>query len=133
MAISHSFPGVHNPLPSASRTASTNSPEFPLPAGNAGVVVEMEVTVDGGGTETLRLILQRKTPAGTFVDYVAGTARDLAANDVTYLTAYPGALDAPEGTINDAKQTIVPPGSYRIRVVHSAAGAWTYRVDVTPV
>ena len=115
-------------LASAARTASTNSATL-VNRNAKGLYVWLTVTANPGGAETLQTIIQASFDGGTtFEDLTGDTAQafgGVAGNRL--LELYPGIGAAADGI--DYIKSAALPRTYRVRVVHSAAGSWTYAVE----
>ena len=113
-------------LASAARAVTTSSAD--LTNHNArGVLLYLNVTANPGGGETLQLAVQAKDPisAGYAVLAQAAASALGGGTGLIGLLVYPGAASA--GV--DLTHAQAPlPRTWRARVVHSAAGSWTYSV-----
>lgn len=110
-------------LASAQRTASNNSADQ-VNHNAAGVLVYCNVT-NVPGVDTVQFIVQVKDPvSGTYINLVTDTA--VAASGMRALLVYPGA-GAASGDINAVRNGPLP-RTWRVRVVHSGSGQFTYSV-----
>lgn len=117
-------------LASAARTATTASSNQ-TNYNNRGVIVYLDVSVNPGGAETLTLQLQyRDETSGNFVTVatsgaiaVFGSAGGATGTEVIAL--YPGAAET-AALAGFTTQALPLSRSWRINVVHSAGGSWTY-------
>ena len=118
------------PLASAARTATTNSPDQNN-WNEKGVVVFLDVTVNPGGAETLQVIIQARDPVtGDYVDLLDDGAQALGGNPgKRSLIVYPAVAAAAAGI--DSAVGFPLPLRWRVRVVHSAGGSWTYSVGAS--
>lgn len=118
------------PLASAARTATINSPDQ-TNFNEKGVVIFLDVTVNPGGAETLQVIIQARDPvSGDYVDLLDDGAQALGgAPGKRTLIVYPAAAAAAAGI--DSAVGFPLPRTWRVRVVHSAGGSWTYSVGAS--
>lgn len=106
---------------SAVRAATVYSADIEL-YNARGVIVVISITVvPGGDTVQIRPQYKAETP-GSYADIDAGTAK--ATTGLDALSVYPGAT---AGYPNRISATISP--TFRISVIHSGAGNFTYTVD----
>lgn len=122
-------------LTSSARTATTNSADLTNP-GNKGVIIALDVTATPNDAQTLTLEVQVKDPVSakyvTITAYTALLASTLGATPTTetYLyTLYPGTAET-AAVAKHELQALVIPFNWRVRMVHSAAGSWTYTVGL---
>ena len=119
-------------LASAARTASTNSADL-VNYNGRGIHVYLDVTVNPGAAETLQLLIQAKDAlSGGYYNLlsdgaqayggVAGSRQAIVYNGVAAASAD---VDAVAG--------FPVPRTYRVRIVHSAAGSWTYSVGASVI
>ena len=123
-------------LASAARTASTPTPDQTNYNGR-GAQITLDVTATPNNAETLQVTVEVKDPvSGKYVQvaaFTALTASVLGATPTTetyVYTLYPGAAE----TVAAAKHELqaLPLGrTWRVNVLHSAGGSWTYSVGVT--
>lgn len=93
----------------------------------SGLVAYLNVTV-APGVETLQLVLEEQDPAsGVWSQVAASTAS--AVTGMVRLKCKPSITAVAPSTSGVTVQDILP-GTWRLRVVHSAAGNWTYSVGV---
>ncbi len=115
-------------LAQADRTATTTSPT--QTNHNArGVIINLRVLANPGGTENLSIILNSKQDSLGF--YIGQwNAAIQAANGTRTLVVYPGAIvDATVGVGAETKAAGVPLSrSWQVIIQHSGAGTWNYRV-----
>lgn len=117
------------PLASASRTASTNSPDQINFNGQA-IEVTLEVSVNPGGAETLQLVIEGKTSSGTYYTIATATADAFGGSTgIQTLTVGLGVSEASEAANGSGFAGTMVKRTWRARVVHSSTGAWTYVVD----
>lgn len=117
-------------LASAARTASTNSADQ-TNYNARGVIVILTQTVNPGASETLQLVLQARDPIDTAGYFNLSTPTTATAfgggtGSIRYIL-YPG-INTTAGGGWDAQFSVALPRIWRVRVVHSAAGSWTYSV-----
>lgn len=117
-------------LASAARTTTTvSATQTNYNARN--VVLALNVTVNPGGAETLRLDLQGSPDGGTIWYTVAnGTASAFggAAGDQIVSVGPGDSAGWNDGTGSTGRATSCP-RTWRARVTHSGAGSWTYSVS----
>lgn len=114
-------------LTSAVRTATTASADQ-TNYNARGVIVRLKASANPGGGETLTLQLEWKdSAANDYEDLLADSAQAFGggAGDRTVLV-YPGAGAAAGGI--DLVRAFPLGRTWRVRVLHSAAGSWTYSV-----
>ena len=120
-------------LASAARTASTPTPDQTNFNGR-GAMIMLDVTATPNDAQTLQVTVEVKDPASAkyvpIASFTALTASVLGASPTTetyVYTLYPGATE----TIATAKhelQALPLSRIWRVNVLHSAAGSWTYSV-----
>lgn len=116
-------------LPSAVRAATTATADL-VNYNWRGCLVFLDVTANPGGGETLTVEIQTRDPvSGTYKTITAFAASFVAANGHEVLTVYPGAAET-AATAGHQVQALTLPRTFRVRVVHSAAGNWTYSVGL---
>lgn len=117
-------------LASAVRAASTNSADQ-TNYNHRGVTLFLDVTVNGGGVETIQPIIQAKDPvSGNYVNLTAFAVNAFITPTTAIYQLYPGdTLTA--AVTNFSVQGAVLPRIWRLRIVHSAASNWTYSVGLT--
>lgn len=114
-------------LASAARTASTNSSD--LTNYNAkGAIITLDVTVDPGGAETLQLLVQHKDSVASSYEILLDDGANATPGRRTVII-YPGVGAAGNDVTTAVGYPL--PRTWRVRVVHSAAGSWTYSVAVS--
>lgn len=117
-------------LASASRATTTSSSDQTNYSGR-GVYLYLNVTVNPGGAETLTLNVQIKDPvSGTYLTvYSTGALTTFGggATGMEVIMLYPGISEA-SAIANSAPQPIALPRTWRVNIVHSAGGSWTYSV-----
>lgn len=115
-------------LVSASRAASAASGTLKS-YGCLGIVVELDVTVNPGGAETLQLVLRFVGPGAVNWDYNLNTAQTYGGGGGnTQVLLYPGiSFATSSGTGSGVKSGVIM-RDFVLGVVHSAAGAWTYQL-----
>ena len=123
-------------LASAARTASTQSADQTNYNGR-GAQIMLDVTGTPNNTETLQLTVEVKdSVSGKYFQiapFTALTASVLGASPTTETYVYTVYPDSTE-TIAVAKHEVqsLPLGrTWRVNVLHSAAGSWTYSVGIT--
>jgi len=118
-------------LASAARTVTTATALI-TNHNNAAALIVCNVTVNPGASETLQIVLQAKDPVAVlYDDAYAGTAYTLSGGTGRiYLLVGPGAADAFTMSTADTKQGHIA-RQFRVNVVHSASGSWTYALGVT--
>ena len=110
-------------FPSATRTATFIGDDNPKVSGNHGCTVVLDITV-APGAETLTVFIEGKdATSGQYYTILSSSAK--SAVSTTRLTVQPGGLNTNNVAVNDSL-----PDVYRVRVVHSASGSWTYSVNV---
>ena len=115
-------------LSSTPRTATTATADQ-TNLSHRGVVLFLDVTAAPGGGETLTVEIQGKDP--TSLKYVPlATFTAVSATGTTAYTFYPGAVET-VAVAGHEVQGLVLPRSWRTRVVHSAAGSWTYSLGAS--
>ncbi|MGE0227764.1 MAG: hypothetical protein AB7I38_10995 [Dehalococcoidia bacterium] len=122
-------------LASAARTASTATSDQTNYNGRGAQII-LDVTATPNNAETLQVTVELKDPvSGKYVQvaaFTALTASVLGATPTTetyVYTLYPGAAE----TIATAKHELqaLPIGrTWRVNILHSASGSWTYSVGV---
>jgi hypothetical protein len=119
-------------LASAARTTDTNSAALTNYNGK-GLAVLLDVTTNPGSAETLQLIIQgQDAESTTWYDLTSDAAQTFGGGAGTRVHhVYPGIGSAAAGI--DAATSVLLPRTYRVRVVHSAEGEWTYSVGVSVV
>lgn len=112
-------------LASAARTATTNTSDQ-TNYNARGVLISLDVSANPGGGETLSLDIQYKDPiSGNYASLFPVTVVSTASNGTFSVELYPGAVET--GAIAALfVQGLALPRTWRARVVHSAAGSWTY-------
>ena len=111
-------------LAAAGRTATTATGDQTA-VNHRGAVLFLNVTANPGGGESLTLEVQEKDPVSGGYATVTAFAAVVAANGLFVYTIYPGAAET--GAVAGHEVQALPlPRTWRARVVHSAAGAWTY-------
>lgn len=112
-------------LLSAARTASVNSADF-TNLSSTGIHVVIDVTAVPS-VETMTFTLQGKDQAsGKYYDLLVSAA--LVATGTVVLKVYPGLTAVANLTATD-----ILPKTYRIKVVNSASGSFTYSVGASLV
>lgn len=118
-------------LASAARVATTSSADV-NGAGYRGAVVSADFTATPNDAQTMTVAIQAKDPASgkytTISTFTALVASALGANPTTatfLFTLYPGAAET-VATGNHEVQALVMPSTWRVQMVHSAGGSWTY-------
>ena len=116
-------------IASASRVASTNGPDQ-TNFNSKGVIITLDVTVDPGGGETLQLLVQHKDAVSLAYEVLLDDGANATPGRRTVIV-YPGAGAAANDvtTVNGFPL----PRTWRVRVVHSAGGAWTYSVGASNI
>lgn len=111
---------------SLSRSATFVGDDKVKTPGLVGVKVTLDVTVVPG-VDTVQLVIEHKdVVSGKYVQILAAAARAGAGTDV--LTVYPGIAVAANVSASDVIGDV-----YRVRVVHSAATAFTYSIGVDEI
>lgn len=110
--------------PSAARTATLVGDDNKKVSGNHGCIVTIDVTAVPS-VETTQLTIEGKDPASGKYYTLLSEAASAAVRTIT-LIIQPGAAVTANVSANGAV-----PDTYRIRVIHSAAGSHTYSVGVT--
>ena len=114
-------------LPSAARTTSTASADLSN-ASARGALVIFNVTANPGGSENLSFQIEAKDPvSGSYAAYVSWNNAISAANGLRFLAVGPGVSSVPNLGNGFA---LVLPKTFRVRVVHSGAGSWTYSAAI---
>ncbi len=99
----------------------------------AGAFIYVNVTTDPGAGETLAVQIEAKVP-GTAATYIPVSANTAAATPgASCFVYYPGAAET-TATSNMQVMSVPVPAVFRVKVTHSASGAWTYTVgyDLIP-
>lgn len=117
-------------LASAVRAASTTSAAF-TNHNCKGILLQLEVSANPGGAETLQLQLWSGLTGSNPVFASAVASAFSGGSGTQWLLVYPGAAAAPSGGFGDAVSSQVCPRTFKVRVAHSAAGNWTYVVTYT--
>jgi len=113
-------------LNSAARTASTNGTDQ-VNYNWRGLHLFINVTVVPGGGQTLEVHIQGKDfSSGLYYDILVGTL--ISATGITVLKVYPGIGALAGGAAPD-----ILPRTWRVSMVHSGAGSWTYSVTANLV
>lgn len=127
-------PGFGTVLESAARTASANSSDIENQTGARGVRLYVDFTATPNNAETVTPSIQVKDPVSAkYVTVTAFTALVASAigaapTTQTYVyELYPGALETAATAFHEVQGGTLP-HKWRVRVVHSAAGSWTYTV-----
>jgi hypothetical protein len=108
---------------SAVRTATLVGDDNPKVSGNHGCKVILDVTAVPG-VETVQLVIEGKDKLSGKYWTVLQSAAQVAVG--TYvLTVLPGIAVSANVSASDSL-----PDVYRVRVVHSASGNWTYTLAV---
>jgi hypothetical protein len=119
-------------LASAARTASTNTADQ-TNYNHRGVIVHLDITANPGGAETLTVEIYAKCPASGEYHLMTGFPAVAAATNAHYAyVLYPAAVE----TVNAARteiQGLVLPRTWRARILHSAAGSWTYSLGAQSI
>lgn len=88
----------------------------------------LNITANPGGAETLTFALQAKSPVdGTYRTVTAMTASTAATNGLFPFIISRGSAET-SAVSNFEVQSIPLPGTWRVIVLHSSTGAWTYTV-----
>jgi hypothetical protein len=133
--------GIYTALASAARTASQTIVGRTLidPAygtgysGNginpeaSGIIAYLNVTV-APGVETLQLVLEEQDPVSGVWSTLAATTATTATGMVRLKMKQAIAAIAASTTQVQIQDTL--PAIWRVRVVHSAAGSWTYSLGI---
>ena len=107
----------HIVLASAIRSANNNSAAF-TNYNNSNIIVFLDITAVTAA-QTIQIIIEGKDPvSGNYVTITTGTATGAIGTTITQST--PGGFTAS-----------VTPRTWRVRVVHSAAGNFTYSVGAS--
>ena len=136
-----SIQGIYTPLASAVRTVTqvVNGRNLIDPnyntgySGNginpevAGLIAYLNVTV-APGVETLTLVLEEQDPASLVWSTVASTTATVATGMIR-MKVKPS-ITAVAATITGVTVQDQLPAIWRVRVVHSASGNWTYSLGV---
>ena len=122
-------------LASAARTASTPTADQTNYNGRGAQII-LDVTATPNDAQTLQITIEGKDPvSGKYIQLAAftaliGTTLGASPTAETYVyTVYPGSAE----TIATAKhelQALPLPRTWRVNVLHSAAGSWTYSVGL---
>ena len=133
--------GIYSPLASAARTATQtvtgkdlidprNSNSFFTTGINpevSGLIAYLNVTA-APGVETLQLVLEEQDPnSGVWSQVIATTAT--TATGMVRLKIKP-AIQSIAATATQVQVQDTLPAIWRLRVVHSASGSWTYSLGV---
>jgi hypothetical protein len=111
-------------FPAAARSATFIGGDNARSGLNKGCKVAMVVTAVPG-VDTVQLVIEGRDPASaTYYTMLQAAARVAAGTDI--LTMYPGETNTANVSVNDQI-----PDVYRVRVVHSGAGVFTYSVSVS--
>ena len=116
-------------LASAARTASTNGPDQ-TNFNSKGVIITLDVTVDPGGGETLQLLVQHKDAVSSAYESLLDDGANATPGRRTVIV-YPGVGAAANDV--DTVNGYPLPRTWRVRVVHSAGGSWTYSVGASNI
>lgn len=123
-------------LASAARTVSTPTPDQ-TNWNSRGAQIILDVTATPNDVQTLQVTVEVKDPvSGKYVQIAAFTALVASAlgaapTTETYAyTMYPGAAETIAATKHELQA--LPLGrTWRVNVLHSAGGSWTYSVGIT--
>ena len=94
----------------------------------SGLIAYLNVTV-APGIETLQLVLEEQDPASLTWNTVAATLVTTATGMVRLKIKSSITAVAASTTVVTVQDTL--PAEWRLRIVHSAAGNWTYSLGVT--
>jgi hypothetical protein len=91
-----------------------------------GIMMFLDITSNPGGAETLALDLQVIAPtAGTFQSIAASQPFTAASNGLFTYQIYPGITEASDVAAQKIQGMAIP-RKFRVRVIHSSTGAWSY-------
>ena len=93
----------------------------------SGIIAYLNVTAAPGG-DTIQLALDEQDPASGVWTQVAATTATTATGMIKLKLKQAIAAVAATATLVQVQDTL--PGLWRIRVIHSAAGNWTYSLGV---
>lgn len=121
-------------LASASRATTTNSAD--LTNHNAhGIIALLDITATPNNAETLTLAIQAKDsisgkylPLTAFATILASGLGALPVTATFGYTLYPGTAET-AAVGNHEVQSLVLSRTWRVQVIHSAGGSWTYSVS----
>jgi hypothetical protein len=109
-------------LPSAARTATSQS-SVQINSGFRGIYVDLNVTVNPGGAQTLQVTLNSyNLTTGSFAPLLTVPA---SAAPTGQFLLYPGCSGAAVEGITQTRNLVLPP-QWFIVVTHSGVGSWTY-------
>lgn len=112
-------------LPSAARTVSTNSADFPN-IECRGIIVILDVTA-ASGTGGLQVLVQVKDVLTANYQALNATPAAVVATGTKTYIVYPG-VGAAAGDVTQSTSQVVG-RTYRIRVVAGDASSYTYSVS----
>lgn len=115
-----------NPITSGSRTATTVS-ALQTNHNARGILIWIDVTVVPG-VDTVQLTVEARMPSNGLFTLLFRETASAASGPRSYLI-YPGGTDD-AGELN-GHNSIAVPQTWRIRVIHSGGGAFTYEVSVS--
>lgn len=119
-------------LTATAATSSQTSGDFTVDRCIGGIFY-LDITSNPGGAETLQLFIQSKDPiTGSYKSITAYPACTAATNASFPHFIYPGAFHNSAHTTSHVWGTLLPP-DFRVQVVHSSTGAWTYTVNFVPI
>ena len=123
-------------LASAARTASTQTADQTNYNGRGAQVI-LDVTATPNDAQTLQITIEAKDPVTSkYVQMAAFTALvasaiGATATTATYIyTVYPGAAETIAAAAHEL-QALPLPRTWRVNVLHSSSGSWTYSVGIT--
>jgi len=93
----------------------------------------LDVTANPGGAETLQIVLRVLDPvSGDQIAYAQATADAFGGGTGNQLLVVgPGAATTPISGFGSVSAELPIPRIFLTRIIHSAAGSWTYSVSYT--
>lgn len=117
-------------LPSAARTATTNSQDVYL-GEEIGLAIFLNVTVAGTGNLTVQVSVKDPV-SGSYRAVVFFNTTGITAAALVYDVIYPG-LTSSLSSVANGTYPMVLSGMVRVTVSHTDGSAWTYSVAVEKI